>query len=227
VLIKICGITNLEDALVAVDAGAQALGFNFWPSSRRYIAPGAAREIIAKLPANILTIGVLVNEASPAAAAQLADEAGVRGLQLHGDESPAYCKALQGRFIIKVLGVDQNFEPQTANEYDVYAIMLDVADRKDRGGTGRTIDWSLARRTRELTPKLLLAGGLSPENIAAAIEAVNPYGVDACSALETSPGKKDPQRVRAFIRAACSALNSAGGPTLDCKDGPPWPRYLN
>ena len=130
---------------------------------------------------------------------------------------------MPGRFIIKVLGVDEDFDPQTASDYDVDAIMLDVADRKERGGTGRTIDWSLARRTRELTPKLLLAGGLSPENIVAAIAAVNPYGVDACSALETFPGKKDPQRVRAFIMAARNALNCTGGPALDRKDGPRWP----
>lgn len=207
-LIKICGITNLEDALLAVDAGAGALGFNFWRPSRRFIEPTEARVIIDQLPANVLTVGVFVNEASPEMVARIGAQAGVAALQLHGDESPEYCDALGEHYVIKALAVGEDFEPQRALKYNVRAIMLDAFDKKTRGGTGRQIDWSLARRTRELVPRLFLAGGLSPENIAEAIAAVNPYGVDACSALEGGPGKKDPERVRSFIRVAVAAASS-------------------
>ena len=104
--------------------------------------------------------------------------------------------------MIKVLPVSREFKPERALAYQVQAIMLDALDRAARGGTGRVIDWSVARRTSELVPRLFLAGGLSPENVAEAIAAVEPYGVDACSALEVRPGKKDPERVRAFLEAA-------------------------
>lgn len=201
-LVKICGITNLEDALVAVDAGAKALGFNFYLPSPRYLDPQAARVIIDQLPRGILTVGVFVNEQSPASVEQIAKTSGVAALQLHGDESPDFCRQLAHRYVIKVLAVKPDFDPVRASGYDVPAIMLDAFDQTTRGGTGHTIDWSVARTTRELVPKLFLAGGLSPENIAAAITAVEPYAVDACSALESSPGKKDPQRLRAFVKAA-------------------------
>jgi phosphoribosylanthranilate isomerase len=135
----------------------------------------------------------------------VARDAGVSALQLHGDESPEYCRALKHRSVIKVLRVTHDFVPERALDYDVESIMLDAFDKNLRGGTGHTIDWSSARRTRELVPKLFLAGGLSPENVAAAIAAVEPYAVDACSALETSPGRKDPLRVRAFVAAARTA----------------------
>lgn len=204
-LVKICGITNLEDALFAVHAGAGALGFNFWRPSRRFIEPAEARVIVDQLPANILTVGVFVNEASPKVVEQIAAQAGVVALQLHGDESPEYCEALVDHYVIKALAVGDDFEAEVALNYNVRAIMLDAFDRKQRGGTGRQFDWSVARRTRELVPRLLLAGGLSPENIAAAITAVDPYGVDACSALESAPGKKDPERVRSFIKTALAA----------------------
>ena len=200
--VKICGITNLEDALSAVEAGADALGFNFYRPSPRYIEPNAARAIIDQLPATVLTVGVFVNEASLERVEQIADDAGVGALQLHGDESPEYCHAIADRYVIKVLAVDSDFDPQRALNYKVQAIMLDASDRKARGGTGRTIDWSVARRTGELVHRLFLAGGLSPQNVAEAIAAVRPYAVDACSALETTPGKKDPERVRAFVTAA-------------------------
>ena len=207
-LIKICGITNLDDALVAIEAGAGALGFNFWRPSRRFIEPADARVIIGKLPADVLTVGVFVNEASPEVAEQIAARAGVTALQLHGDESPEYCEALKEHYVIKALAVGADFQPELATKYDVRAIMLDAFDKANRGGTGRRIDWLVARRTRELVPRLFLAGGLSPENIAEAIAAVEPYGVDACSALESTPGRKDAERVRSFIKAALAAAGN-------------------
>jgi phosphoribosylanthranilate isomerase len=201
--VKICGITNLEDALAAVAAGADMLGFNFYRSSSRYIEPRAAREIIDEFGwTNLLTVGVFVNEKTPELLEQVADEAGVCALQLHGDESPDYCRALKRQHVIKVLRVTRDFVPERALDYKVESIMLDAFDKDLRGGTGQTIDWSIARRTRELVPKLFLAGGLAPENVAAAIAAVEPYAVDVCSAVETAPGKKDAQRMREFVRAA-------------------------
>ena len=200
-LIKVCGITNLTDALTAVDAGADMLGFNCYRPSPRYIEPKAARAIIDQLPATVLTVGVFVNEESPEKVEQIANDAGVAALQLHGDESPEYCTALKDRYVIKVFGVDPEFAPGETAKYDVAAVMLDALDRKAWGGTGQVIDWSIARRTRETFPKLFLSGGLSPENVGEAIETVDPYGVDACSSLESSPGRKDAARVAAFVAA--------------------------
>jgi len=204
-LIKICGITNLEDAQLAVDAGAGALGFNFWRPSRRFIEPAQARLIIDQLPATVLMVGVFVNEATPEIVEQIAAQSGVTAMQLHGDESPEYCEALKDHYVIKALAVGDDFDPSLVLKYRVRAIMLDAFDKTARGGTGRQIDWSIARRVRELVPRLFLAGGLSPDNIAEAIAAVHPYGVDACSALESAPGKKDPDRVRSFIANALAA----------------------
>jgi phosphoribosylanthranilate isomerase len=210
-LIKICGITNLEDAQMAVDAGADVLGFNFYRPSSRYIEPLAAREIIKQLPRGMLTAGVFVNEPLEMVQ-QVANKTGVSVLQLHGDESPEYCRALRDELVIKVLTVGPDFVPERALEYSVSSIMLDAHDKNLRGGTGQTIDWSIARRTREFFFRVFLAGGLSPENVAQAISEVIPFGVDACSALETAPGKKDPERVRAFIAAARAAWVALGAP---------------
>jgi phosphoribosylanthranilate isomerase len=203
--VKICGITNLEDALLSAAAGADALGFNFYRPSPRFIEPLAAREIIDRLPGNVLTVGVFVNEPTPEAVERIASDAGVAAVQLHGDESPEYCRALRSRYVIKVLTAGNDFEPQRALDYEVQAIMLDTFDPQLRGGTGRVMDWSLARKMRALVPRLFLAGGLAAENVRYAIAAVDPYGVDACSRLEISPGKKVPERLEAFVKAARAA----------------------
>jgi len=204
--IKICGITNIDDARAAVAAGADALGFNFYKPSPRYIAPPAAREIVEQLPSSILTVGVFVNEDSPESVKKIASEAGVTAFQLHGDESPAYCRELSDRYVIKTLTVSGDFDIQMVQDYararDVNAIMLDTRDNNLRGGTGRVFDWSVAIEVNKVVPKLFLAGGLSPENISEAIELVRPYAVDACSALEDRPGIKNHERMRAFVELA-------------------------
>src|SRR4051812_39291822 len=187
VFVKICGITNLEDALAAVEAGADALGFNFYARSPRYIAPAAARQIVERLPESVMSVGVFVNEGGPDEVARVADEVGLKGVQLHGDEAPGYCRALSGRFVIKALRVRDGFTPQSVREYETDAILLDAFAEEARGGTGRVIDWSVAREVGELCPQLFLAGGLSPENVSAAIAAVRPFAVDACSSLERAP----------------------------------------
>lgn len=199
-LIKICGITNLNDALAAIAAGADALGFNFYKPSPRYITPQSAREIIEQLPGSQLTVGVFVNEESPQTVMSIANEAGIKALQLHGDESPDYCRELAANtHVIKTLAVSDSFDPKLAQSYAVDAIMLDTRDNRLRGGTGRVFDWSVAQQVSQIVPKLYLAGGLSPENVAEAIKTVRPYAVDACSALEDRPGVKNHERMRVFV----------------------------
>jgi phosphoribosylanthranilate isomerase len=202
--IKICGITNIDDARAAVAAGADALGFNFYTPSPRYIAPPTAREIVEQLPSSILTVGVFVNEETPESVKKIASEAGVTAFQLHGDESPAYCRELSDRYVIKTLTVSGDFDIEMVQHYDVNAIMLDTRDNNLRGGTGRVFDWSVAIEVNKVAAKLFLAGGLSPENISEAIELVRPYAVDACSALEDRPGTKNHDRMRAFVELARS-----------------------
>jgi phosphoribosylanthranilate isomerase len=199
--VKICGITNLDDALAAVEAGADAVGFNFYPSSPRYIAPQNAREIVDQLPDGVLKVGVFVNEKSAASLRRIANETGMGAVQLHGDESPEYCRALTDQYVIKALAVGNNFDVQQSLAYGVKAVMLDAKVPRLRGGTGQVIDWSIAQRVSRLIPRLFLAGGLSPENVQQAIAFVNPYAVDACSALEDVPGKKNHKLLRAFIEA--------------------------
>ncbi len=200
--IKICGITNIDDARAAIDAGADALGFNFYPPSPRYISPEDARELIEQLPDSVLTVGVFVNEGTESLK-NIAARAGIAAVQLHGDESPRYSRELAASYeVIKVLAVAGDFNPQVAQAYEVQAIMLDTRHKTLRGGTGRAFDWSVASQVNQLVPKLFLAGGLSPENIEEAIELVRPFAVDACSALEDSPGRKNRQRMRAFVEKA-------------------------
>ena len=200
-LVKICGITSLEDALLCVEEGADMLGFNFYPRSPRYVAPAVARRITEQLPASVLSVGVFVNEESPARVEEIASRAGVAGLQLHGDEPAAYCRALQGRFVIKALRVAPAFAPESAARCGAQAVLLDAYNKNFYGGTGDTFDWSAAREVRALVPRLFLAGGLSVDNVADAVRAVAPYAVDACSLLERAPGLKDAARVRAFVAA--------------------------
>jgi len=214
VRIKICGITNLNDARAAIEAGADMLGFNFYRLSPRFIEPAEARKIIDVLRGKVATetattVGVFVNEPSPEAVARIVADAGLDAIQLHGDESTEFCAAtkqlLGGRLLIKVLRVTDAFEPSAARKYDADAIMLDAFHREIRGGTGQVVDWAVARTARELVSRLFLAGGLSPENVADAIAQVRPFAVDACSSLESSPGRKDAERVRAFVQAVRNA----------------------
>ena len=208
--VKICGITSLDDARTAIAAGADMLGFNFYRPSPRFVEPLEVRKIIESLRAEtadrpITTVGVLVNESSPDAVMKIVFAAGVNAVQLHGDESVEFChrlkQLLNGALLIKVLRVTDTFEPSEVQQYAADAIMLDAFHGEMRGGTGQVIDWTIARSARELVPRLFLAGGLSPENVGQAIAQVNPYAVDACSSLESSPGQKDAERVKAFVHA--------------------------
>jgi phosphoribosylanthranilate isomerase len=210
-LVKICGITNLADAEAACAAGADALGFNFYRRSPRYIEPAAAREIIAHLPREVLTVGVFVNEREPARVAQMAIEANVAALQLHGDESPEYCAALAEWPVIKALRVGPQYDPAQAARYRTHAIMLDAYSPRAYGGTGLVFDWTQAQQTRALVARLFLAGGLTVENVAAAISAVAPFAVDVCSGVESTPGVKDLAKVRAFLAAAREAEEGLRG----------------
>ena len=204
-LVKICGITDLEDAIAAVAMGADALGFNFYKPSPRYITPQSAREIIQQLPTSILKVGVFVNQESPKLVQDIANESGITALQLHGDESPDYCHELTANHhVIKTLAVSHDFDPHKTDLYQVDAIMLDTKHNTLRGGTGRAFDWSIAQQVSKIVPKLYLAGGLSPENVAEAIDTVRPYAVDACSSLEVIPGKKDHDRMRVFVETVRS-----------------------
>ena len=204
--IKICGVTNLEDAHAAVDAGADMLGVNFYRPSPRYITPDAARELVNDFKSRNITveiIGVFVNETVDSVI-DIAMTTGIDAVQLHGDESPSFCEELNtrdGLKVIKALRVGQEFKPLDAQQYHVEAIMLDAFHRTLRGGTGERIDLNVARETCELVSRLFLSGGLSAENVADAIHQVQPYAVDACSLLESSAGKKDAARMRAFVAA--------------------------
>jgi phosphoribosylanthranilate isomerase len=203
--VKICGITNLEDALAAVEAGADLLGFNFYKRSPRYVTPEMARGMIEKLSESVASVGVFVNEPEPEAVERIAREAGVSAAQLHGDETPEFCSRIRGLLTIKALRVGPNYDAARAAEFGTDALLLDAFVKGEWGGTGHTFDWALARRTRESVPKLFLAGGLTPENVAAAVEAVNPYAVDVCSGVETSPGRKSFRLMRRFVEASHEA----------------------
>ena len=210
VKIKICGITNLDDARWAIEAGADMLGFNFYRPSPRFIEPEQARQIIDSLKreTEFVAVGVFVDEALESLIEQVRTS-GIDAVQLHGDESVAYCadlrSVLNGTTIIKAVRVSDSFQPSSAINYPADAIMLDAFHDNLRGGTGKTIDWEIALKTRELVPQLFLSGGLSPENVVGAIDRVQPYAVDACSRLELSPGRKDRSRITAFVRAARSS----------------------
>lgn len=206
VRVKICGITNLEDALAAVEAGADALGFNFYPRSPRYIEPDRARAIVAQLPPFVTPVGVFVNEADLEAMARIVTQVRLAVVQLHGDEPPAFCQQAAHRWwVIKAVRVGPDFRPQQWAHYPAHALLLDTARAGAYGGTGERFDWAWARRAKAFIPRVILAGGLSPENVAAAVDDVRPYAVDVCTGVEARPGKKDPEKMRAFVAAAKAA----------------------
>ncbi|HEV8591748.1 MAG TPA: phosphoribosylanthranilate isomerase [Pyrinomonadaceae bacterium] len=196
--VKICGITNLKDALLAAKYGADALGFNFYERSPRYIEPVKARETIDQLPENILKVGVFVNEEMNKVV-DIAGAAGLDAVQLHGEETPEFAAELKtksGLEIIKAFCVSPDFKPEDILKYEVDAVLLDAYSPNEYGGTGEPFDWTMARK---IGSKIYLAGGLSPENVVEAIAEVRPYAVDACSRLEVTKGVKDRDKVKRFI----------------------------
>jgi phosphoribosylanthranilate isomerase len=194
-MVKICGITNREDALAATDGGAAALGFNFYPASPRYIPPEEAARISEVVPAGVWKVGVFVN-ASPDEIARIQKITALDVAQLHGDEPPA---ALPGGIRVwKAFRVDDSFGPSRMEPYRVEAFLLD-APSEVYGGTGRTFDWSKARHAGR---RIILAGGLDETNVQAAIRLAQPWGVDACSRLEVAPGRKDHRRMARFLAVA-------------------------
>ena len=197
VRIKICGVTRAEDALAAVRLGADALGFNFWPGSKRHITPAAARLIIARLPPFVTPVGVFVNQLEGEMRA-IAAETGIQVFQLHGDEPPELCARLPLP-VVKAIPVDQVRALSRLLSYEVSAFLLDTPSR-GYGGSGEPFDWSLAEGVSEVAP-VILAGGLTPENVAAAVRAVRPYAVDVASGVESSPGVKDMARMSRFFAA--------------------------
>jgi len=200
--VKICGITNLEDALLSAKFGADALGFNFYPKSPRYISPHRAREIIEQLPKEILKVGVFVNE-SLEVISETAAVAKLDAIQLHGEETPEFVREVKAKTnleIIKAFRVSPKFKPEDVLQYEVDAVLLDAYSAKEHGGTGEIFDWEIAKKVQEIFPKMYLAGGLSHENIAQAILIVKPFAVDACSLLEKQKGRKDPIKTRVFCK---------------------------
>ena len=204
VRIKICGITNPEDARLAAELGADALGFIFHPASPRRVGPEAAREIIRQLPPLVLSVGVFVDEEA-ALVRELAARVGLDWVQLHGRESPEYCRSL-GRRVLKGFRIEAASSLEALAEYRgaVQAFLLDTYKAGEAGGTGETFDWQLARRAQDLGA-IVLAGGLTPANVARAIEVARPQAVDVASGVEAAPGKKDPEKLRAFFEQVVSS----------------------
>jgi phosphoribosylanthranilate isomerase len=195
VRVKICGIRRLEDARIAVGAGADAIGVNFWRPGRRYISPEVARAVCRALPPFVTRVGVFADE-DPATVQEIAEMCGLDALQLHGDETPEYCRQFD-RPVIKGIKVRDATSLRHLARYRVAAFLLDAHVPGEMGGTGRTFEWALAAQAGEAGP-VILSGGLTSENVVEAIRATAPYAVDVASGVETN-GEKDPAKVRAFI----------------------------
>lgn len=196
-IVKICGITRAEDARLAASLGATAIGFIFWPSSPRAISPLRARAIVDALPASVTTVGVFVNAGRDEIEAA-ADEANLQAVQLHGDETPDLARSLSRR-VIKAITLAGDID-ERVNEWPGTMLLLDAHDAAKRGGTGRVIDWDRAAAIAR-AHDIILAGGLGPANVADAVARVRPAGIDVSSGVESSPGIKDPGKLRALFDA--------------------------
>jgi len=205
VRVKICGITNIDDAMAAVDAGADALGFIFVQQSQRYIAPSDAAGIIRELPPFVSTVGVFVNAVRGLVEGAIG-LSGVGVLQFHGEEEPGHC-ASYGVPYIKAFRMKDEGSLAAMDRYRAAsAVLLDTYDKEEHGGTGRTFNWDLAAGAAD-KHRLILAGGLTPDNVAEAVRKVRPYAVDVSSGVEISKGKKDHDAVSRFVEAAKTALD--------------------
>lgn len=203
VKVKICGITNLEDALISIEYGADALGFIFYERSSRYITPENVQEIIKELPPFVTTVGVFVNEAI-GTIREIKRTTAIDAVQLHGDETPETCEVL-GNKVIKVFRVSRGEVPSPLQlaKYCVSAYLLDTHREGLPGGTGEVFDWDAAIEAKKYG-RVILAGGLTPDNVSEAVKKVRPYAVDVASGVEERPGKKDHKKVKEFIeRAKC------------------------
>ncbi|HTQ51764.1 MAG TPA: phosphoribosylanthranilate isomerase [Candidatus Acidoferrales bacterium] len=198
--VKICGITNLPDALVAVEAGADALGFNFYEKSPRFVPTKTASEISRSLPPFTLRVGVFVNPPEELVRRAIG-ECGLNLLQFHGDEPPEFCTQF-GLMSMKAFRVRDAGSLKELLKYRTDAWLLDGYASDAFGGTGEKFNWTLAAEVPKLGKPVFLAGGLTPENVGEAIRQVQPFGVDVSSGAESSPGRKDPAKVRAIIKAS-------------------------
>ncbi len=198
--VKICGITNLDDARVAVEAGADMIGFIFYPPSPRYVAPERAQEIVEQLSSDVAAVGVFVNE-TVESITHVAEASGVKRVQLHGDEPPSVCAALPWP-VIKAFRFTERVRPEMMADYTaVDAFLIEGFHATLYGGGGALADWQQVA-TLHNYGRIILAGGLTPENVLQAIRVVQPHAVDVGSGVESSPGKKDWQKVRTFVRQA-------------------------
>ncbi len=205
VKVKVCGITNLNDALSACHSGADAVGFILYPKSKRFIKAKEVRKITSQLPPFLTKVGVFVNE-DPRDVLEILSYAHLDFAQLHGDETPEECDYVGANRVIKVFRLKSEEEVEKIRPYlgKVRAVLLDTYDSKVYGGTGKPFDWKVALRVKEEFPELplILSGGLTPENVKRAVETVKPYAVDVSSGVEAEPGVKDGEKVRAFVRNA-------------------------
>jgi len=198
VRVKVCGITNAVDALRAVELGADALGFIFYKGSKRYIDPREASRIISSLPPFVFSVGVFVNQAADEIK-EAAEVSGIDTVQLHGDETPEFCALLPYK-LIKAVRVKDTVNTEEVELYPVRAILFDKHTDEMYGGTGTSFDWGVLTGINT-SKKVILSGGLTPENVSRAIEIVKPYGVDVSTGVEDSPGKKNHIKMRKFIEA--------------------------
>lgn len=199
VKVKICGNTSYEDAALALDLGAEAVGFVFYDRSSRYVAPSVARDIVRRLPPFAVKVGVFVNEFDIEVVRSIAQLCSLNVIQLHGGEAPEYCARLAEWAVVKALRVNESFDPTHVAHFNVPAVLLDAYDADTYGGTGRLFDWSKAVSAKQYA-RIILAGGLNPENVGLAIKMVKPYGVDVCSGVECRPGLKDKLLLRSFMQ---------------------------
>lgn len=200
-IVKVCGITRSDDAVDAVRAGADWIGLNFWPQSKRYIQPTDAVDVVfaARAAGYVAVVGVFVNQ-TRALISEIVSTVGLDRVQLHGDETPEDCAALGGD-VIKALSMASAADVARIADYPCQTVLIDTPTA-GYGGSGRTFDWSLARDAVATGKRVVLAGGLNADNVAAAVAEVAPYGVDVASGVEASPGVKDSELVRRFVAAA-------------------------
>jgi phosphoribosylanthranilate isomerase len=206
VRVKVCGITNRDDARRAADLGASAVGFVFWASSPRVVSPETARQVVEGLPPGIVPVGVFVNEARERVET-ICRVVGLGAVQLHGDETPQAFTGLSWP-IIRAVACGRHGQEASAGEWpDDVVLLVDADDRDRRGGTGRRADWAAAARLARLRP-IFLAGGLTPQNVGEAVETVRPYGVDVSSGVESAPGVKDAAKLEAFFEAVARTADA-------------------